>query len=174
MTTTAEPGSESGYSGIQASRLTGCSISQLRYWDRVDLVRPSGGEPPARRYSFRDLVILRMVRDLLDAGLSLQRIRKAAQYLQESGDELAQLRLVSDGTTVLACRSDGEVLDALRVGQLALFVSVDEVARTVETEVAQFTAEREAFVGELEDPANPSSAPDEHGQDPAHDRRASP
>lgn len=142
------------YTPIQATRLTGCSVSQLRYWDRVGLVRP-GARP---RYGFRDLVALRMVRSLLDAGLSLQRIRKAVEFLQASGegggDDLAGLRLVSDGTTVLACRDDGEVLDALRQGQLALFVSVDALVRDVEAEVRRFSTERDAFVDALHDEAS--------------------
>lgn len=141
------------FTPIQASRLTGCSPSQIRYWDRTGLVRPRrtrrGTKTGPRRYSFRDLVVLRVVRSLLDAGLSLQRIRKAVEFLQASPDELAGLRLVTDGTTVFACHDDGEVLDALRGGQLALFVSVDAVAREVEAEVRQFATEREAFVDTL-------------------------
>lgn len=93
-----------------------------------------------------------MVRSLLDAGLPLQRIRKAVEFLQ-AGDGTSDwrgLRLVSDGTTVFACHSDGQVLDALRNGQLALFVSVDAVVRDVETEVTQFARERDAFVDALQ------------------------
>lgn len=134
------------FAPIQASRLTGCSISQVRYWDRIGLVEPHGA---GRSYTFRNLVALRMVRSLLDGGLPLQRIRKAVEFLQASGDDLAGLRLVSDGTTVFACHDDGEVLDALKGGQLALFVSVEAVAREVESEVRQFSTERDAFVEAL-------------------------
>lgn len=120
---------------------------------------PSGVEPGGhRRYGFRDLVALRMVRSLLDAGLPLQRVRKAAEYLRVSGDDLSRLRLVSDGSTVFACHDDGEVLDALGHGQLALFVSIAEVASDVEERIAQFSSEREAFVDSLRDDASGRSA----------------
>lgn len=90
-----------------------------------------------------------MVRSLLEAGLSLQRVRRAVDHLAEIGDDLTDLRLVSDGSTVFACRDDGEVLDALGHGQLALFVSVDAVASEVEAEVRRFSDERAAFVDSL-------------------------
>ena len=134
------------FTPIQATRLTGCSVSQVRYWDRIGLVSPSVAVDPPR-YAFEDLVALRMVCSLLDAGLPLQRIRRAVEYLRASGEDVQGLRLVTDGATVFACRSDGEVLDALRGGQLALFVSVDSVAAEVGAEVRAFAAERDAFVG---------------------------
>lgn len=138
------------FTAIQATRLTGCSVSQIRYWDRVGLVTPSLGGGRSRRYTFPDLVALRMVRSLLDAGLPLRRIRRAVEQLRTVGeDDLAGLRLVAAGSTVFACRDDGEVLDALGNGQLALFVSVDAVAADVEAEVRDYTAEREAFVESL-------------------------
>ena len=106
------------FTPIQATRLTGCSVSQVRYWDRIGLVSPSVAVDPPR-YAFEDLVALRMVCSLLDAGLPLQRIRRAVEYLRASGEDVQGLRLVTDGATVFACRSDGEVLDALRGGLLA-------------------------------------------------------
>lgn len=127
----------------------------MRYWRRVGLVEPSAATTSTRRgYTFRDLVALRMVRSLLDAGLSLQRVRRAVEHLAEIGDDLTDLRLVSDGSTVFACRDDGEVLDALGHGQLALFVSVDAVASEVEAEVKQFSDERAAFVDSLSEGAD--------------------
>ena len=74
------------------------------------------------RYSFRDLVALRIVVSLLDAGLPMVRVRSALEVLRASGDELAGLRIVTDGVSVFACYDDGQILDALRTGQLALFV----------------------------------------------------
>ena len=134
-----------GYTAVQAAKLTGCTVSQLRYWSRSHLVAPTaeGG------YSFRDLVALRVVRSLLDAGLSSTRVHAALRWVRESGDELASLRIVTDGRTVWACHDDGQILDALRSGQLALFVAVDQVAADVDTEVRAFTAERDAFVDQL-------------------------
>lgn len=136
-----------GFSVAQAARLTGCSPSQLRHWSQRRLVVPSGSQ---QQYAFRDLVGLRVVRALLDAGLPSARVSAAIRALAAVGDDdLASLRLVTDGSTVWACRDDGQILDALRHGQLALFVAVDRVAADVGAEVRAFTAEREAFVDGL-------------------------
>jgi len=134
------------YTAAQAAKLAGCSVSQLRYWSRSQLVTPTaeGGG-----YSFRDLVSLRVVRSLLDAGLSSTRVHAALRWVRESGDDLASLRIVTDGRTVWACHDDGQILDALRAGQLALFVAVDRVAAEVDAEVQAFTADRAAFLEQL-------------------------
>lgn len=136
-----------GFTVAQAARLTGNTPAQLQSWERLGLVVPRTEGP--ERYSFRDLVALRVVASLLEAGLSLARIRRALRYLVESGEDIAALSLVTDGESVWACRDDGQVLDALRNGQLALFVAVGRVAADVEAEVGTFTAERQAFVDEL-------------------------
>jgi DNA-binding transcriptional MerR regulator len=139
-----DPPPPTGYTAAQAARLTGCTEAQLRYWRRSRLLTPKD-----RRYSFRDLVALRVVVALLESGLPLARIRRALSYLVESGEDVAGLRLVTDGDTVWACRDDGQILDALRHGQLALFVAVDAMAEDVEAEVRAFDAERRAFVNGL-------------------------
>lgn len=92
-----------------------------------------------------------MVASLLDAGLPMSRIRRAVAELVRTGDDLAGLRLVTDGESVWACRDDGQILDALRHGQLALFVAVDRFADEVEHEVRDFDDDRRAFVAELRD-----------------------
>ena len=137
------------FTATQASRLAGCSVSQVRHWAHSGLVAPSAD---SRRYGFRDLVALRVVKSLLDAGLSLARIRKAVEYLAAAGDDLTGLRLVTDGATVWACRDDGEILDALRSGQLGLFVAVDRFAADVDADVRAFEADRDAFVTRLREP----------------------
>jgi DNA-binding transcriptional MerR regulator len=139
------------YSAAQAARLAGCSTSQLQHWARTGLVPPSDVDD---QYSFRDLVSLRVVRSLLDAGLASNRVRRAVTWLRESGEELASLRLVTDGRHVWACHDDGQILDALRSGQLALFVAVDKVAAEMAAEVRTFTAERAEFVERLVQPAS--------------------
>jgi hypothetical protein len=102
------------------------------------------------RYNFRDLVALRVVRSLLDAGLPSVRVRVAIETLRRIGeDDLARLRLVTDGTRVWSCTDDGQILDALAHGQLALFVAIDRVAADVDAEVQRFDAERAAFVDDL-------------------------
>ncbi len=135
-----------GYTAAQAARLSDCTISQLRYWSRSDLVGPSGSD---RRYEFRDLVALRIVRALLDAGLTSTRVRAAVLTVRQHGDDLAAMRLVTDGARVWICYDDGQILNALRSGQLALFVDVDRVASDVRDGVRVFTAERDAFVEQL-------------------------
>jgi DNA-binding transcriptional MerR regulator len=135
-----------GYTAAQTARLARCTGSQLRYWARTGLVVPSGG---AGSYTFGDLVALRVVTSLLEAGLPLHRVRIALGYLTTAGDDLSGLRLVTDGQSVWACRDDGQILDALRAGQLALFVSVDHFAASVEADVRAFDAERRAFVADL-------------------------
>jgi DNA-binding transcriptional MerR regulator len=133
------------YSAHQAARLSGCSAAQLAYWERIGLVAPHDTE-----YSFRDLVALRVVASLLEAGLPLGRVRQAVRYLVASGEDIAGLRLVTNGDRVWACRDDGQILDALRRGQLALFVEVDAYAREVDAQVKTFDAERRQFVEHLQ------------------------
>ena len=144
-----------GFTAQQACQFTGCTPHQLRYWDRVDLLRPSiqstGGRPGRRRlYSFRDLVALRVVKSLLDNGMSVQRVRRAWDYLRRSADmdaHLSEVRLVTDGQSIFRVASDeGELLDALREGQLAFFVAINEITREVEEDVTRFELDRERFL----------------------------
>jgi DNA-binding transcriptional MerR regulator len=121
----------------------------------VDLVRPSiqstNGRPGVRRlYSFRDLVALRVVKSLLDNGMSLQRVRRAWDYLRRNADmdgHLAEVKLVTDGRSIFkVAKEDDEVLDALREGQLAFFVAIDEITRSVEDDVTRFELDRNTFL----------------------------
>lgn len=144
-----------GFTAQQACQFTGCTPHQLRYWDRVDLLRPSvqstGGRPGRRRlYSFRDLVALRVVKSLLDNGMSVQRVRRAWDYLRRSADmdtHLSEVKLVTDGQSIFRVASDeGELLDALREGQLAFFVAINEITREVEEDITRFELDRERFL----------------------------
>jgi len=137
-----------GYTALQAARFSGCSTAQVDAWRRIGLVVPDAADP-AGPYSFRDLVALRMVGSLLDAGLPMPRIKRAVAELVRTGDDITGLRLVTDGDAVWACRDDGQILDALSHGQLALFVAVDRFADEVEAEVRDFDADRRAFVATL-------------------------
>ncbi len=146
---------EEGFTAQQATSLSGCTHHQLRYWDRVGLVSPSiqgtGGRPGVRRlYSFRDLVAIRVVKSLLDNGMSLQRVRRAWDYLRrnaELDDHLAEVKLVTDGVSIFRVAQDeGEILDALRDGQLAFFVAIDEIARSVEEDITRFELDRSQFL----------------------------
>ena len=149
---------EQAFTAEQACRLSNCTHHQLRYWDRVGLVTPtlqgSGGRPGVRRlYNFRDLVALRVVRSLLDNGMSLQRVRSAWDYLRREGDmegHLADVKLVTDGLSIFrVSNDDGELMDALRQGQLAFFVAIDEITREVEEDVTNFELDRDRFLGML-------------------------
>jgi DNA-binding transcriptional MerR regulator len=147
-----------GFTAEQASRFTGCTPHQLRYWDRISLVRPSvqqtGGRPGVRRlYSFRDLVSLRVIRSLLEGGMSLQRVRRAIEFLRKKAgldEHLSELKLVTDGKSVFKiCRTDGELLDALREGQMAFFLAIDDIARSVDARVTQYLYDRDEFIDAL-------------------------
>jgi len=121
----------------------------------VNLVQPSlqstGGRPGKRRlYSFRDLVALRVVRSLLDNGMSVQRVRRAWDYLRRTADmdtHLSEVRLVTDGQSIFRVASDeDELVDALREGQLAFFVAIDQITREVEEDVSRFELDRDQFL----------------------------
>ena len=156
-----------GFTSHQASRLTGCTPRQLRYWDKIGLVPPSvqrtGGRPGVPRlYSFRDLVALRVVTSLLDGGMSLQRVRRAWQFLRSNAEmegHLSEVKLVTDGQSIFkVCRREGEILDALREGQMAFFVAIDEIVRSVDAEVSEFQTDRDRFVRALRQAARQVNA----------------
>jgi DNA-binding transcriptional MerR regulator len=147
-----------GFTADQASRFTNCTAHQLRYWDRIGLVKPTvqstGGRPGVRRlYSFRDLISLKVVRSLLDGGMSLQRVRRAYDYLRKKAgleEHLSEVKLVTDGQSIFKiCRNDGEILDALREGQMAFFLAIDDIARSIDGRVSEYLYDREEFISAL-------------------------
>ena len=156
-----------GFTSHQACRLTGCTPRQLRYWDQIGLVKPSirrtGGRPGVPRlFSFRDLVALRVIKSLLDGGMSLQRVRRAYEFLRQRAkmdNHLSDIKLVTDGKSIFkVCRREGEILDALREGQMAFFVAIDEIVRSVDAEVAEFRQDRSQFERALRDAARQTRA----------------
>ena len=112
--------SEVGFSGTKAASVVGISYRQLDYWARTDLIRPSltdaAGSGSRRMYSYRDLLELRVIKSLLDAGIKLESVRKAFTYLRDQADtDIATATLVISGNDVLLC--DGEMLiDIVRRG----------------------------------------------------------
>jgi DNA-binding transcriptional MerR regulator len=113
---------EEGFRGPQVCALVGITYRQLDYWARTGLVRPSlaeaRGSGSQRRYSYRDLLELKVVKQLLDAGVSLQRARKALECLRSDlGVDVASASLVLAGPSSVLAHSDGEVVDLLRGGQ---------------------------------------------------------
>lgn len=113
---------DTGYRGPQVCKIVGISYRQLDYWARTDLIRPSiadaQGSGTQRLYSYRDLVELKIIKQLLDAGVSLRRARKAIEYVRtQLGEELASASLVLNGAGSVLTRSDGEIIDLMRHGQ---------------------------------------------------------
>jgi len=147
-----------GFTALQASRFTGTTGNQLRYWDKIGLVKPTvqttGGRPGVRRlYSFRDLVALKVVKSLLDGGMSLQRVRRAYEYLRGNAsleEQLSSVKLVTDGKSIFKVTTDdGEILDMLRQGQMAFFIAIDKLAGEIDTGVSEFMRDRDQFVRTL-------------------------
>ena len=147
-----------GFTAEQASRFTKCTPHQLRYWDRTGLVKPSvqstGGRPGVRRlYSFRDLVALRVIRSLLEEGLSLQRVRAAIQYLRKKvalEQHLSEVKLVTDGQSIYTIlESEGQLVDALKEGQMAFFLALDEAMGKLDARASHFLDNREEFLNTM-------------------------
>ncbi|MFC4614708.1 MerR family transcriptional regulator [Cellulomonas algicola] len=148
----------SGYRGPTACRAAGITYRQLDYWARTGLVepsiRPATGSGTQRLYSFRDILVLKVVKRLLDTGVSLQQIRTAVGHLRERGvDDLAQITLMSDGASVYECTSADEVIDLVQGGQGVFGIAVGRVWREVEGSLAELPTER------AEDEAAEDAAP---------------
>ena len=113
---------DDGFRGPQVCQLVGISYRQLDYWARTGLLRPSlaeaKGSGTKRSYSYRDLLELKVIKRLLDAGVSLQSARRAVGCLREDlGVDLAASNLVLSDTTTVLAHSDGELVDLLAGGQ---------------------------------------------------------
>jgi DNA-binding transcriptional MerR regulator len=143
----AAPADGVGYRGPTACSAAGITYRQLDYWARTELVepsvRPAHGSGTQRLYSFRDILMLKVVKRLLDTGVSLQNIRTAVAHLRERGiADLTGITLMSDGTTVYACTSPDEVVDLVQGGQGVFGIAVGRVVREVEGSLAELPAER--------------------------------
>jgi DNA-binding transcriptional MerR regulator len=135
-----------GYRGVTACHAAGISYRQLDYWARTNLVVPSirdaSGSGTQRLYSFRDMVVLKVVKRLLDAGVSLQNIRKAIDSLRARGvEDMAGITLISDGTTVYECRSPEEVVDLLQGGQGVFGIAIGGAFKEIQGTLAEIPAE---------------------------------
>jgi DNA-binding transcriptional MerR regulator len=126
-----------GYRGTSAAAACGISYRQLDYWDRTGLVQPSvrgaAGSGSQRLYAFRDILVLKLVKRLLDTGVSLQQIRIAVEQLRAAGiNDLAAITRMSDGARVYLCTTQDEVMDLLGRGQGVFGIAVGRVLREVE------------------------------------------
>ena len=136
-----------GFRGPIACSAAGITYRQLDYWARTGLVEPSvrtaAGSGSQRLYSFRDILVLKVIKRLLDTGVSLQNIRTAVEHLRDSGvEDLAQVTLMSDGASVYECRSKDEVIDLVQGGQGVFGIAVGRVWREVEGSLAELPSER--------------------------------
>jgi DNA-binding transcriptional MerR regulator len=156
-------GEQLGYRGPTACAAAGITYRQLDYWARTELVVPSvrsaTGSGSQRLYSFKDILVLKVVKRLLDTGISLQNIRIAVEHLRSRGvEDLARITLLSDGATVYECTSSEEVVDLLRGGQGVFGIAVSGALRELVGSLATLPGER-ATGGESVEPV--ASADDE-------------
>ena len=138
---------DSGYRGPTACKAAGITYRQLDYWARTGLVEPSvrsaTGSGTQRLYGFRDILVLKVVKRLLDTGVSLQQIRVAISHLRERGvEDLAQITLMSDGASVYECTSADEVIDLVQGGQGVFGIALGKVWRELEGSLASFPVDR--------------------------------
>ncbi len=136
-----------GYRGPVAAGVVGITYRQLDYWARTELVvptvRPAGGSGTSRLYGFRDILELKIVKRLLDTGVSLQQIRTAVEHLRTRGTtDLSQVTLMSDGASVYECTSNDEVIDLLAGGQGVFGIAIGRVWQEVEGSLAQLPGEK--------------------------------
>jgi DNA-binding transcriptional MerR regulator len=136
-----------GYRGPTACSAAGITYRQLDYWARTGLVVPTirsaSGSGSQRLYSFKDILVLKVVKRLLDAGVSLQNIRIAVEALRSRGvEDLSQVTLLSDGTSVYQCTSPEEVVDLLRGGQGVFGIAVSGALRELRGSLARLPGER--------------------------------
>jgi DNA-binding transcriptional MerR regulator len=122
MKSTSERALDHGFSGAKAAEIVGISYRQLDYWARTDLVRPTvvdaSGSGSRRRYGYTDLLELKVIKSLLDAGIRLENVREIFQYLRDIlGQEITSANLVIQGSTSVVIQSDGELIDLIHRGQ---------------------------------------------------------
>ena len=144
--------STAGYRGPVAAGAAGITYRQLDYWARTGLVEPgvrgAKGSGSQRLYGFRDILVLKIVKRLLDTGVSLQQIRAAVEVLRSRGvADLAGITLISDGASVYECTSPDEVVDLVQGGQGVFGIAVGRVWREVEGTLAQLPAEHDDDLG---------------------------
>ena len=146
-------GVREGYRGPTVCKIVGITYRQLDYWARTSLVEPSvrraSGSGTQRLYSFDDVVRLRVVKRLLDTGVSLQKVRLAVEQLRAHGQSLAEVTLVSDGDSVYAVDDDAMMVDLLRRGQGVFAIALGPVVDELQGEVTAFPSERLAPEDEI-------------------------
>lgn len=154
-------GEEVGFRGPQVCKIVGISYRQLDYWARTDLVRPSladaHGSGTQRRYSYRDLLRIKVIKSLLDAGVTLQAARKAIEYLREDlGDDWASASLVLNGSKSVLARTGDDLVDAVRHGQGVLnIVSLGQVVDELQASIHDLASDAEGAPPASRTPSSP-------------------
>tara|TARA_B100001123_G_C15160349_1_gene967222 strand:- start:266 stop:754 length:489 start_codon:yes stop_codon:yes gene_type:complete len=145
-----------GYRAPQVCNLVGITYRQLDYWARTNLILPSvqtaQGSGSQRLYSFSDIVQLKVVKRLLDAGMSLKKIRTAMDILREqlqSNSPLSGVTLLSDGITIYAAHSPDDVVDVFQRGQGVFGIAVGPVQQELEGEILKLFPNEASPVGEV-------------------------
>ncbi len=154
LTESGSPTSTLGYRAPQVCRLVGITYRQLDYWARTDLLKPSvqdaRGSGSQRHYSFTDVVQLKVIKRLLDAGMSLKKIRQAVEILRQQlrkSRPLGEVTLLSDGHTIYAAHNADELIDVLNGGQGVFAIAVGPVQKELTTDLHDlFPAEGGDFV----------------------------
>ena len=137
---------EIGYRGATACVAAGISYRQLDYWARTELVVPgvrgAAGSGSQRLYSFRDILVLKIVKRLLDTGVSLQNIRSAVEHLRARGvEDLESITLMSDGASIYECTSLDEIVDLLQGGQGVFGIAIGKVWSEVQGSLSMLQGE---------------------------------
>jgi DNA-binding transcriptional MerR regulator len=149
----------SGYRGPAVCKVVGVTYRQLDYWTTTGLVRASvrsaEGSGSQRLYGFEDIVQLKVIKSLLDTGISLQRIRAAIDFVRDRGLSLREVNLASDGTTVYALDDEQELFDLLKRGQGVFAIFVSPVYDQTEAEITELPSERADSQPDEAPPANP-------------------
>ena len=140
---------EAGFSGTRTAEIVGITYRQLDYWARTDLIRPSiadaRGSGTQRRYSYRDLVELKVIKSLLDAGVSLKSARRAIEYLRDNlGTDVGSANLVLNGARSVLARTGEEIVDLVRQGQGVLnIVPLAGVVEQIDAAIHEFRPSEE-------------------------------
>lgn len=147
---------DTGFRGPTACSAAGITYRQLDYWARTKLVEPTvrsaTGSGTQRLYSFKDILLLKIIKRLLDAGVSLQQIRIAIDHLRSRGtDDLTQVTLMSDGASVYECRSADEVVDLLQGGQGVFGIAIGGVWKEIEGSLHELPSERAMEIAPADD-----------------------
>ena len=135
-----------GYRGATACSAAGITYRQLDYWARTGLVeptvRPATGSGTQRLYSFRDVLLLKVIKRLLEVGISLQQIRSAVSHLRQRGiEDLTRVTLMSDGASIYECRSADEVIDLLQGGQGVFGIAIGGAFKEIQGSLSHLPAE---------------------------------